>query len=78
MAFAGEHTGWDAPGGSGVIGVGLLGLAVDAAFAAELEDTRGATALPLGRRGRGRAAMEGTLLEQAAAAVTEPGVRAQL
>jgi succinate-acetate transporter protein len=60
---------------SGVLGIGLAALALYAAFAAQLEDAVGRTVLPLGRRGRGRTAVDGTLLEQVQRLPNEPGVR---
>jgi succinate-acetate transporter protein len=63
---------------SGVLGLALAGLALYAAFAAQLEDAFGRTVLPLGRRGRARVALEGTLLEQVQRTPNEPGVRVLL
>lgn len=63
---------------AGVIGLVLFGLAIYAAWAANLEDAVGRTVLPLGRRGKGKLAVTGTLLEQTKEVVTEPGVREQL
>jgi len=63
---------------AGVVGLFLFALAVYTAFAAELEDAQGETILPLGRRMKGRLALEGSLDEQVKHAPNEPGVRAQL
>ena len=63
---------------AGVIGVVLFGLAMYAAWATELEDALGRTVLPLGRRGKARVAVTGSLLEQVRQVVNEPGVRQQL
>jgi succinate-acetate transporter protein len=63
---------------AGIVGLALFGLAVYAAFAAELEDARGGTVLPLGRRLEGSLALDGSLAEQLKRAPNEPGVRAQL
>jgi succinate-acetate transporter protein len=63
---------------AGVLGLVLFVLAVYAAWAAELEDALGRTVLPLGRRGKGKVAVQGSLLEQVKEIPTEPGVRAKL
>lgn len=63
---------------AGIVGLALTGLAVYAAAAAELEDTLKRTVLPLGRRGKGRTALEGTYGQQVAELHKEPGVRQQL
>jgi succinate-acetate transporter protein len=63
---------------SGVIGLLLCALAVYAALAMALEDARGETVLPLGRRGRGRDALEGGFGAQIAGVEHEAGVREQL
>jgi succinate-acetate transporter protein len=63
---------------AGVIGLILFVLAIYAAFAAELESARGKTVLSLGRRGKGRTAVTGSLAEQVTEIATEPGVRQQL
>jgi succinate-acetate transporter protein len=63
---------------SGVVGLVLFALATYAAWAAELEDAVGRTVLPLGRRGKGAIAVQGSLLEQVSEVVHEPGVRQQL
>jgi len=56
----------------------LFALALYAALAAELEDAQKRAVLPLGRRGRGAAAVEGSLVDQAKEVASEPGVRQQL
>jgi succinate-acetate transporter protein len=80
FSTAGYHltgaAGWQRT--AGVIGLVLFGLAMYAAWAANLEDAVGRTVLPLGRRGKGRLAVTGSLLEQTKEVVTEPGVREQL
>ncbi|NUT54511.1 MAG: hypothetical protein HOQ03_00825 [Thermoleophilia bacterium] len=63
---------------AGVIGLVLAALAVYAACAAEFEDVLKRPLLPLGRRGRGRLAVEGPYAEQIADVAREPGVRQQL
>ena len=63
---------------AGVLGLLLFVLALYAAWAAELEDALGRTVLPLGRRGRGKVAIDGSLLEQVKDVATRPGVREQL
>jgi uncharacterized protein len=80
FSTAGYHltgaAGWQRT--AGVIGLILFGLAMYAAWAANLEDALGRTVLPIGRRGKGRLAVTGSLLEQTRDVVTEPGVREQL
>lgn len=68
--------GWE--DAAGLVGLALFALALYAALASELEDTRKQTVLPLGRRGRGAAAVEGALVDQAKEVAIEPGVRQQL
>jgi succinate-acetate transporter protein len=63
---------------AGVVGLVLFVLAIYAGGAAALEDALGQTVLPFGRRGKGKIAIRGSLLEQVKDAPTEPGVRAQL
>jgi succinate-acetate transporter protein len=63
---------------SGALGLVLFLLALYAAFAAALEDALGRTVLPLGRRGKGKIAVHGSLLEQVKDVTVEPGVRARL
>jgi len=71
-----DAVGWERT--SGVLGLILFLLAIYAAFAAELEDALGRTVLPLGRRGKGKLAMHGSLLEQVKEISTQPGVRTKL
>src|SRR3954469_425266 len=71
---ANEH--WE--DAAGVVGLALCGLAIYGAFAAELEDAQGETVLPIGRRMKGRLALDGSLDEQMKHAPNEPGVRVQL
>lgn len=68
--------GWE--NAAGLIGLVLAALAVYAALAVELEDATKSTLLPLGRRGRGAAALDGVLHDQLAQLQKEPGVRQQL
>jgi len=63
---------------SGVLGLVLVLLALYAAFAAGLQDALGRTVLPLGRRGKGEVATQGSLLDQVRTVTTEPGVRTKL
>jgi len=63
---------------AGVVGLILTALALYAAYAAEYEDVLKRPVLPLGRRGKGRQALEGTYADQIAALTHDPGVRQQL
>lgn len=63
---------------AGIVGLVLCVLGVYAALAMALEDARGSTVLPLGRRARGRSAIEDGLDRQAAGIEAEAGVREQL
>lgn len=63
---------------AGVIGLLLAVFAVYAAYAAEFEDVLDRPVLPLGRRGKGKQAINGTYDEQVADVANEPGVRQQL
>lgn len=63
---------------AGIVGLVLLGLALYAALALELEDVRHGTVLPVLRRGMGRIAIRGTSTEQFAGIEHEAGVREQL
>jgi succinate-acetate transporter protein len=63
---------------SGWWGFGLALLALYAAFAFEIEDTRRRTLLPTGRHGAGLAALNGTLSDNLGRVVHEAGVREQL
>ena len=63
---------------AGWIGVPLVGFSLYGALALLLEDGRQRTILPLGRRGRARASLEGDLASQIEHAEREAGVRRQL
>jgi len=63
---------------AGVVGLALCVLALYAALAMALEDARGRTVLPLGRRGDGRIPPEARLEEELSGVEREPGVRNQL
>ena len=63
---------------SAVVGVGLCGLAIYAAFAMAIEDTQRRTILPVFRRGRGRQSLSGNLEDQLKLLEREAGVREQL
>jgi succinate-acetate transporter protein len=72
----GAGKGWEDV--SAVIGLALAALAIYAALASQLEDATGRSVLPLGRRGRAKVALEGSLLEQVSHTPNEPGVRTML
>ena len=63
---------------AGVVGLLLAALAVYAASALLLEGAVKKTVLPIGRRGAGATALDGTLSEQVRDVGNEPGVRQQL
>jgi uncharacterized protein len=63
---------------AGVVGLALFTFAVYAAFAVELEEAQSRTVLPLGRRMKGRLALDASLDEQMRQAPNAPGVRVQL
>ncbi len=63
---------------AGWIGVPLVGFSLYGGLALLLEDGRQKTILPLGRRGRARASLEGDLASQIEHAEREAGVRRQL
>jgi uncharacterized protein len=63
---------------AGIVGLLLAALAAYAALAVVLEDVSKRTVLPLGRRGKGELAMNGTYAQQVAQLAKEPGVRQQL
>ena len=71
-----SHHGWE--DAAGIVGLVLFLLAMYAAWASALEDATGQTILPFGRRGKGKIAIRGSLLEQVKDIPTEAGVRAQL
>ncbi len=59
-------------------GMALAAVAFYVALAAELESVLRRTVLPLGRHGRGRAAVQGSFDEEVTRLEREPGVREQL
>jgi uncharacterized protein len=63
---------------AGIVGLALCALAVYAAAAMLLEDARRRTVLPVGRRGDGKASLEGGLEDQVRRIEGEAGVREQL
>ncbi|HET9692070.1 MAG TPA: hypothetical protein VFP61_13040 [Acidimicrobiales bacterium] len=63
---------------SGWLGLALCIVALYCAFAAEVEDTRHRTTLPLLRHGAGRAAMDGSVLDDLNDVERDAGVRGQL
>jgi uncharacterized protein len=63
---------------AGWLGVPLAAFALYGGLALLLEDGFQRTVLPLGRRGRARTSMEGSLEQQIQQAEQEPGVRRQL
>jgi succinate-acetate transporter protein len=71
-----DDSGWKTL--SGWLGMALFFLAVYAAWALLLEGASKKTVLPLGRRGPGAAAVNGSMLEQFQHVPNEPGVRSQL
>ncbi|WP_157944131.1 acetate uptake transporter family protein [Blastococcus atacamensis] len=68
--------GWKAT--AGWVGIALAVIALYAALALELEGSHGRTVLPLGRRGPGRAAVQGEGSLSPGDLAAEPGVRPQL
>jgi uncharacterized protein len=70
--------GWAIKELTGLIGVALAAVAMYSALALLLEDARRRTLLPVGRRGRGAAALDGGLRAQLAGLEHEAGVREQL
>jgi succinate-acetate transporter protein len=71
-----DNTGWKVA--AGVLGVVLCALALYAATAFMVEETRHRTWLPLGRRNEGRRAITGDLDRQLANIAKEAGIREQL
>lgn len=69
-------TGW--MHAAGWVGLALGVVAIYAAWAMQLEDVLGKTILPLGRVGKGRIALRGTLTDQVSEVHHEAGVRQQL
>lgn len=67
---------WENAAGS--VGLVLFLLAVYGALAAGIEEARGKTILPLGRRALGKVAVQGDLYDQAGDAPRRAGVRVQL
>jgi uncharacterized protein len=63
---------------AGIVGVALTVVALYGGEALLVEDTQGRTVLPLFRRQRARAAIEGDLDDQLKQVTREPGVRHQL
>jgi hypothetical protein len=61
-----------------IVGFVLVGTAAYTALATALEDVYGAAKLPIGRRGRAAAAIEGGMADQLAGLEHEAGVRQQL
>lgn len=68
--------GWETA--AGLVGLALTVVAVYAALAVELEEVTGRDVLPLGRRGEGVIASEGSLLDQLRRINSEPGVKRPL
>jgi succinate-acetate transporter protein len=63
---------------AGIVGLALCAPALYAALAMALEDARGRTVLPLGRRGNGKIPPEARLDEELSGVEREPGIRNQL
>jgi hypothetical protein len=63
---------------SAVVGFVLAGTALYSALATLVEDVRGGTALPFGRRAKARAALDGPFDRQLDDIEHEAGVRQQL
>lgn len=61
-----------------IVGLILCAIALYTALAMALEDARGRTVLPLGRRGAGRESLAGSAVEQLTGVEHEAGVRRQL
>ncbi len=63
---------------SAAVGLGLAALALYAAWGQELEDAKGRSVLPMGRRGPGKQALAGSLDDQLRDLEHEGGVRKRL
>lgn len=63
---------------TGIVGIALGAVALYTSLAMQIEEARGRTVLPLGRRGRGASALEGSFTDQIDGVAHSPGVRAQL
>ena len=63
---------------AGIVGLVVTGAAAYAVWALQLEDARDRPLLPMGRRGRGRESVTGSLDDQLRGLEHEPGVRQQL
>jgi hypothetical protein len=61
-----------------IVGFVLVGTAVYTSLATSLEDVHGAAKLPIGRRGRAAAAIQGGMADQLAGLEHEADVRQQL
>ena len=72
----GAGTGWQ--DASAMVGLALAAVALYAAWAMELEDARGRTVAPLGRRTLARHALEQPFAAQVEGVEHEPGVRKRL
>ncbi len=72
----GAGAGWQDASAS--VGLVLAAAALYAAWAMELEDARGRTVVPLGRRGLGRGSLDGPFADQVEGLEHEPGVRKTL
>ncbi|HEV2770109.1 MAG TPA: GPR1/FUN34/YaaH family transporter [Solirubrobacteraceae bacterium] len=72
----GAGAGWQ--DASAAVGLALAAAALYAAWAMELEDARGETVAPLGRRGVGRRSLQGPVSDQVEGIEHEPGVRKTL
>ena len=71
-----DSSGWKHA--AGIVGLALLAIALYAALALAIEDARGATVLPVGRRGAGEDALSEGLEAQIAGIEHAAGVRRQL
>lgn len=72
----GAGAGWQ--DASAAVGLGLAAAALYAAWAMELEDARGRTVVPLGRRALGRRSLDEPFADQVEDVEHEPGVRRRL